>query len=86
MAAAVGSGLPVKDARGSMIADIGGGTTDVAVISLGLVASPSLRVAGDNWTTQSLVSQTQNILIGERTAELIKMKMAQPTRWIWRFL
>ena len=48
MAAAVGSGLPVKDARGSMIVDIGGGTTDVAVISLGgLVASQTLRVAGD---------------------------------------
>ena len=78
MAAAVGSGLPVKDPRGSMIVDIGGGTTDVAVISLGgLVASQTLRMAGDK-LDESIVNysrQRHNILIGERTAELIKMKI-----------
>lgn len=78
MAAAVGAGLPVREARGSMIIDIGGGTTDVAVISLsGLVASQTLRVAGDK-LDQSIVNfvrKRHNILIGERTAELIKIKI-----------
>lgn len=78
MAAAVGAGLPVRDARGSMIIDIGGGTTDVAVISLsGLVASQTLRVAGDKLDESivNFVRKRHNILIGERTAELIKMKV-----------
>jgi rod shape-determining protein MreB len=78
MAAAVGAGLPVRDARGSMIIDIGGGTTDVAVISLnGIVASQTLRVAGDK-LDESIVNflrKRHNILIGERTAELIKIKI-----------
>lgn len=78
MAAAVGAGLPVRDARGSMIIDIGGGTTDVAVISLGgIVASQTLRVAGDKLdeTIVNFVRKRHNILIGERTAELIKIKI-----------
>ncbi|MFZ9887763.1 MAG: rod shape-determining protein [Myxococcota bacterium] len=78
MAAAVGAGLPVQDARGSMIIDIGGGTTDVAVISLGgLVASQTLRMAGDKFDESivNFVRKRHNILIGERTAELIKMKI-----------
>lgn len=78
MAAAVGAGLPVREARGSMIIDIGGGTTDVAVISLcGLVASQTLRVAGDKMDESivNFVRKRHNILIGERTAELIKIKI-----------
>lgn len=78
MAAAVGAGLPVRDARGSMIIDIGGGTTDVAVISLsGLVVSQTLRTAGDKLDEAivNFVRKRHNILIGERTAELIKMKI-----------
>jgi rod shape-determining protein MreB len=78
MAAAVGAGLPVREARGSMIIDIGGGTTDVAVISLsGLVASQTLRVAGDKLDEAivNFVRKRHNILIGERTAELIKIKI-----------
>ena len=78
MAAAVGAGLPVREAQGSMIIDIGGGTTDVAVISLsGLVASQTLRVAGDKLDESivNYVRKRHNILIGERTAELIKMKI-----------
>lgn len=78
MAAAVGAGLPVRDARGSMIIDIGGGTTDVAVISLsGLVASQTLRIAGDKLDESivNFVRKRHNILIGERTAELIKIKI-----------
>jgi rod shape-determining protein MreB and related proteins len=78
MAAAVGAGLPVRDPRGSMIIDIGGGTTDVAVISLGgLVASQTLRMAGDKFDESlvNFVRKRHNILIGERTAELIKMKV-----------
>ncbi len=78
MAAAVGAGLPVLDARGSMIVDIGGGTTDIAVISLGgLVTFRTLKVAGDKMDEAIIqyVRRRSNILIGERTAELIKMKI-----------
>jgi len=78
MAAAVGAGLPVREARGSMIIDIGGGTSDVAVISLGgLVAAQTLRVAGDKFDEAivNFVRKRHNILIGERTAELIKVKI-----------
>lgn len=78
MAAAVGAGLPVRDARGSMIIDIGGGTTDVAVISLnGIVASQTLRIAGDKLDEAivNFLRKRHNILIGERTAELIKIKI-----------
>ncbi len=78
MAAAIGAGLPVMEAAGCMIVDIGGGTTEVAVISLGgMVVSTSIRVAGDEMD-QDIISyarQVHNLLIGERTAEDIK-KMA----------
>lgn len=78
MAAAVGAGLPVLDARGSMIIDIGGGTTDIAVISLGgLVTYRTLKVAGDKMDEAIIqyVRRRNNILIGERTAEQVKMRI-----------
>jgi rod shape-determining protein MreB len=78
MAAAVGAGLPVLDARGSMIIDIGGGTTDIAVISLGgLVTYRTLKVAGDKLDEAIIqyVRRRHNILIGERTAESVKVKI-----------
>ncbi len=78
MAAAIGAGLPVLDATGSMIVDIGGGTSEVAVISLGdIVTSKSCRVAGDNFDEAiiSYVKRTFNLLIGERSAEDIKLKL-----------
>jgi len=78
MAAAVGAGLPVQDARGSMVVDIGGGTTDVAVISLGgTVACHTLRVAGDRMDEAivNFIRKKHNVLIGERTSELIKMRV-----------
>ena len=76
MAAAIGAGLPVSDPTGSMIVDIGGGTTDVAVISLGgIVTSQSIRIGGDKMDDAivSFVKKNYNLLIGERTAEEIKM-------------
>ncbi|MBI4496584.1 MAG: rod shape-determining protein [Chloroflexi bacterium] len=77
MAAAIGAGLPVMEPSGSMIVDIGGGTTEVAVISLGgIAASTSIRVAGDE-LDQNIITyarQNHNLLIGERTAEQIKME------------
>jgi rod shape-determining protein MreB len=76
MAAAVGAGMRVQEARGSMIVDIGGGTTDVAVIALGgLVSSQTLRVAGDKIDDAivNFVRKRHNVLIGERTAEAIKL-------------
>lgn len=76
MAAAIGAGLPITEPSGNMIVDIGGGTTEVAVISLaGIVYSKSIRVAGDKMDeaiTQYL-KRKYNLLIGERTAELIKI-------------
>ncbi|MEM7589515.1 MAG: rod shape-determining protein [Myxococcota bacterium] len=78
IAAAVGAGLPVQEAQGSMIIDIGGGTTDVAVISFnGLVASHTLRIAGDELDKAivNFVRKHHNILIGERTAEYIKIQV-----------
>lgn len=78
MAAAIGAGLPVLDATGSMIVDIGGGTSEVAVISLGdIVTSKSVRVAGDTFDDAiiSYVKRTFNLLIGERSAEDIKIKL-----------
>jgi rod shape-determining protein MreB len=76
MAAAIGSGLPVSEPVGNMIVDIGGGTTEVAVISLsGIVYSQSVRVAGDKMDEAIVqyVKRKYNMLIGERTAELIKI-------------
>ena len=85
MAAAVGAGLPVLDARGSMIIDIGGGTSDVAVISLGgMVTYKTLKVAGDKMDEAIIqyVRRRANILIGERTAEAIKISIgnAHPSK------
>jgi len=76
MAAAIGARLPVQDASGSMIVDIGGGTTEVAVISLGgIVASRSMRIAGDelNEDIIQFAKDEYNLLLGERTAEDIKI-------------
>ncbi|MGN1409200.1 MAG: rod shape-determining protein [Eubacteriales bacterium] len=78
MAAAVGSGLRVEDARGSMIIDIGGGTTEVAVLSLGgIVMSNSMRIAGDGLDAAivAYIKRKYNILIGETTAELLKKRI-----------
>jgi len=78
MAAAIGAGLPVEGPGGNMVVDIGGGTTDVAVISLGgLVVSESIRVAG-NKLDEAIVRYVRknfNLLIGERTAEEIKIRI-----------
>lgn len=74
-AAAIGAGLPVMDPTGSMVVDIGGGTTDVATISLGgIVSSRSIRMAGDkmNDAIVQYIRQHMNLLIGERTAEKLK--------------
>ena len=78
MAAAIGAGLPITEASGNMIVDIGGGTTDIAVVSLaGIVYSKSVRVAGnamDEAITQ-FVRREHDLLIGERTAERIKIEL-----------
>ncbi len=76
MAAAIGANLPITEASGNMIVDIGGGTTEVAVISLsGIVYSSSVRVAGDKMDEAIVqyVKRHYNLLIGERSAELIKI-------------
>ena len=78
MAAAIGAGLPITEATGSMIVDIGGGTTEVAVISLkGIVYSQSLRVGGDKMDDAivNFVKRNFNLAIGERTAEKIKISL-----------
>ena len=78
MAAAIGCGLPVQEPSGNMIIDIGGGTTDVAIISLaGIVASKSTRVAGDNFSNSiaQYMKYTYSLMIGERTAESIKIQI-----------
>ncbi len=76
MAAAIGAGLPVHEPQGCMIVDIGGGTTEVAVISLGgIVFAKSVRVAGDEMDTAIIqhLKRTYNMMVGERTAEEIKI-------------
>ena len=78
MAAAIGAGLPVDEPTGSMIVDIGGGTTEVAIISLGgIVTSRSLRVAGDelDHAIINYIKKEYNLMIGERTAETIRMEL-----------
>ncbi len=78
LAAALGAGIDISGAYGSMVVDIGGGTTDIAVISLGgIVRSASLRVAGDTFDTDIIdyVKREFNIMIGERTAENVKMSV-----------
>ena len=78
MAAAIGSGLPVHEATGNMVVDIGGGTTEVAVISLGgIVTSQSIRVAGDDMD-QSIITwmkKEYSLMLGERTSEEIKVTL-----------
>jgi rod shape-determining protein MreB len=78
MAAAIGAGLPITEPSGNMIVDIGGGTTDVAVISLaGIVFSRSVRVAGNEMDEAIIqyIKKKYNLLIGERTAEQVKMEL-----------
>ncbi len=78
MAAAVGAGLPVWDATGCMVVDIGGGTSEVAVISLGdIVTAQSVRIAGDDLDEAIInyIKRKHNLLIGERTAEQIKIEI-----------
>jgi len=78
MAAAIGAGLPITEATGNMIVDIGGGTTEVAVISLaGIVFSQSVRVAGDKMDEAIIqyIKRKYNLLVGERTAEFIKISI-----------
>jgi rod shape-determining protein MreB len=78
MAAAIGAGLPVGDPTGNMVVDIGGGTTEVAIISLGgIVTSRSIRVAGDEMDEAIIqhIKRTYNLMIGERTAEDIKIRI-----------
>lgn len=77
-AAAIGAGLPVDDSAGCMVVDIGGGTSEVAVLSLGdIVTAQSVRVAGDKLDEAIInyVRKTHNMLIGERTAEQIKIEL-----------
>jgi rod shape-determining protein MreB len=78
MAAAVGAGMPIGEPQGNMVVDIGGGTTEVAVISLGdIVYGKSIRIAGDELDESIVgyVKRTYNVLIGERTAEDIKIQI-----------
>lgn len=78
IAAAIGSGIDISKAHGSMVVDIGGGTTDIAVISLGgTVVSKSLKIAGDNFDDAIIkyMRKKHNVLIGERTAEELKIKI-----------
>lgn len=78
MAAAIGAGLPVHEPAGSMVVDVGGGTTEVAVISMGgIVTSASIRVGGDE-LDQAIIAHTKkehSLLLGERTAEQLKMEI-----------
>ncbi len=83
MAAAIGAGLPVHEATGNLIVDIGGGTAEVAVISLGgIVTSRSIRVGGDEIDKAiiSYIKKAYNLMIGERTAENIKIKIGSAYR------
>jgi len=78
MAAAIGSGLPVNEPTGSMIVDIGGGTTEVAIISLGgIVTSKSLRIAGDELDQAIIayIKKEYSLMVGERTAEKVKLEL-----------
>jgi rod shape-determining protein MreB len=83
MAAAIGAGMPITEAAGNMVVDIGGGTTDIAVISLaGVVYARSVRIAG-NECDEAIIQharKTHNLLIGERTAEQIKIAIGSASR------
>ncbi|RIV12721.1 rod shape-determining protein, partial [Priestia flexa] len=77
-AAAIGANLPVWEPTGSMVVDIGGGTTEVAIISLGgIVTSQSIRIAGDEMDDAVInyIRKTYNLMIGDRTAEMIKLEI-----------
>ena len=79
MAAAIGAGLPVHEPTGNMVVDIGGGTTEVAVVSLGgIVTSQSIRIGGDELDEAVInyVKKEYSLMLGERTAEEIKMAIA----------
>jgi len=83
MVAALGAGLPVTEPSGNMVVDIGGGTTDIAIISLsGIVYSRSLRVAGNEMdeAIMNYVKRKYNLLIGERTAERVKIEIGSADR------
>jgi rod shape-determining protein MreB len=83
MAAAIGAGMPVDKPTGSMIIDIGGGTTEIAVLSLnGIVVSKSIRVAGDelNDNIQEHLKRAHNLSIGERTAEAVKIRLGSAVK------
>jgi rod shape-determining protein MreB len=83
MAAAIGAGLPIDGPSGNMVVDIGGGTTDVAVISLGgIVVSQSIRVAGNKLDEAIIrhIRRVYNLMIGERTSEEIKIKIGSAYR------
>jgi rod shape-determining protein MreB len=83
MAAAIGAGLPIDGPSGNMVVDIGGGTTDVAVISLGgIVVSQSLRVAGNKMDEAIIrhIRRVYNLMIGERTSEEIKIRIGSAHR------
>ena len=87
MVAAIGAGLPITEACGNMIVDIGGGTTDIAVISLsGIVYSRSVLVAGNEMDEAIIqyIKRKHNLLIGERTSESIKIQIGSAARWISR--
>jgi len=78
MAAAIGAGLPIRDPNGNLVVDIGGGTTEIGVISLGgLVLSKSIRVAGDRFdkSIANYIKKNFNLLIGDRVAEELKIKV-----------
>jgi rod shape-determining protein MreB len=78
MAAAIGAGLPITEANGNMVVDVGGGTTDVAIISLaGIVFSQSVRVGGDKMDDAILqhIKRKYNLLVGERMAEKVKIQL-----------
>ena len=84
LAAAIGAGINIAEPTGSMIVDIGGGTTDVAIISLGgIVVSESLRIAGNEFDEAIIryIRHKENLLIGDRTAEEIKMKIGAAVIW-----
>ncbi|MGH1493251.1 MAG: rod shape-determining protein [Acidimicrobiales bacterium] len=88
MAAALGAGLPINEALGSMIVDIGGGTTEVAIISLGgIVVSRSLRIGGDELDNAIIdyAKKEYSLALGERTAETIKIKMGSAHELVEEF-
>lgn len=83
MAAAIGAGLPIAEPCGSMVVDIGGGTSEIGVVSLGgLVYSNSIRVGGDKFDEAivNYIRRNYGMLIGDQTAEAIKNKSARPSQ------